>query len=215
MAVRLVSTQYCAVIQLARSMRCAAMRCDVHLAGSHVRPSLEFSVSHDGRVGESIGWMWVGVSDNVVVGGRKKESGGCDQVRYANGKEQRGEDSSGSCVFILFLVDVFQNSKLTAIHKGPIRPTPARASLSARDFNHPKDGNRPYFLDQSSSSHDLRLKPTKARDDAREHTGDVDLVTESIAPSSYRIPVYWTTERLSTSATTQKIVSPTPWMESL
>lgn len=105
------------------------MRCDVHLAGSHVRPSLEFSVSHDGRVGESIGWMWVGVSDNVVVGGRKKESGGCDQVRYANGKEQRGEDSSGSCVFILFLVDVFQNSKLTAIHKGPIRPTPARASL--------------------------------------------------------------------------------------
>ena len=77
----------CAVIQLACSMRCAAMRCDVRLAGCHVRPSLEFGVEHDGRLSECIGWVSVGVSDKVVGGGREK-SGGWDAV-YANEKNRR------------------------------------------------------------------------------------------------------------------------------
>jgi hypothetical protein len=63
------------VIQLACSMRCAAMRCDVRLAGCHVRPSLEFGVEHDGRLSECVGWVSVGVSDKVVVGVREKSGG--------------------------------------------------------------------------------------------------------------------------------------------
>ena len=68
-------------------MRCAAMRCDVRLAGGHVRPSLEFGVEHDGRLSECIGWVSVGVSDKVVGGGREK-SGGWDAV-YGNEKNRR------------------------------------------------------------------------------------------------------------------------------
>jgi hypothetical protein len=79
-------------MQLALSMRCAGMRCDVHLAGGHVGPSLEFSVSHDGRVSEGIGWVLVGVSDNVVRGGRES-SGGWDQVMQMREEWRRGEDS--------------------------------------------------------------------------------------------------------------------------
>jgi hypothetical protein len=76
--------------ELARSMRCAGMRCDVHLAGGHVRPSLEFSVSHDGRVSEGFGLVSVGASDNVVEGGRKEEGGGWDQVMQMRRAAGRG-----------------------------------------------------------------------------------------------------------------------------
>ena len=55
------------------------MRCDVHLAGGHVGPSLEFSVSHDGRVSEVIGLVWVGASDNVVW--RREEDGRWDGTK--------------------------------------------------------------------------------------------------------------------------------------
>jgi hypothetical protein len=100
-------------MQLALPVRCAGMRCDVHLAGGHVGPSLEFSVSHDRRVSEGIGWVLVGVSDSVVRGGREGGSravGG--RSSYANEKGGGGARTRGSSVFILFLVDVFQKSKL-------------------------------------------------------------------------------------------------------